>query len=629
MTLRKVVLGLLAATWSCSVAQAANPAVWAMPEGYKVDKFGKKLFTLDAGQNLETLKAKNGAFDASSSTVSLVAARGETVAFQLGIEGGAEGLAKVDVKVTGPKNASAQIAPEAIELFKIYYTQVTDRGSGPTNGPTMGKGWYPDALVPWNIGDTDVYGGYDGPPFAVKAGEIQGVWLDVSVPYGTPAGTYTGAITVSADGGQTVLKLNLRVRDFDIPRKLHNIFFINFGIDDLNQAGAYWLKGDKLMAYEDAIYRDSRRHRFTASNMYNNETPSLTETPEGQITKCDWTRYDQRYDKVLSPTRNIFGPGEDAIEIWKVPLGPGIRSMKCPQNDKCWEAMIAEVKKHWKEKGWGFSRAYCYLADEPDKDSADQLNDLAKRVKAAGEPNLRRQVAVYTMLGKDWDKQQWVFDLWKDNLDMWMVAGDYYNVKLMEGLPKGSLKGMYQGAEPYQGNETLDSDGIALRTWSWIAWQYRIDYQCYYSMGGGHHRAEAVAGNPDRFREIRKNFDCDIWDWPRNRVWAVSQAVFVYPGKKVGSDLPIWNIRTKQIRRGQTDFEYFWLLRQAGQNVLADSLCKGVLNVALSEAADRAEAYGAGKWSHDPAQWDAAISKAGDKLEEIKDRLPKEPAKLK
>jgi len=617
---------LVALVLSSAVAAAAELNVWAAPEGYKIDKFAKKIFVLDPAQKLDELKTKNRVWDRATKTIRLSAARGETACFQIGIEGGEAGLAAVDVKCTALAGANRELPASAVQLFKVYYTQLTDRGSGPTNSPTMGQGWYPDALVPWSVGDTDAYGGYDGPPFGVKSGEMQAVWADLSVPYGTPAGEYRGTLTVSAQGGETALSLVVRVRDFDIPRKLHNLFFINFSAEDLNQAGGYWLKGDKLTRYEDEIYRDARRHRWTASNMYNAEVPRVDETPEGQIRKVDWSRYDAHFDKVLNPKQNLFGPGEEPIEIWKLPLGPGIRSLKCPQSDKAWEPMIAEIKKHWQEKGWDLSRTYVYLADEPGKEVADKLNELARRLRESPGPNLRRQIAVYTILGREWDKQQPVFDLWKNNLDMWMVAGDYYNVKLMDALPKGTFKGMYQGAEPFQGNETLDSDGIALRTWSWVAWQYRIDYECYYSMGGGHHRAEPVAGNPNRFRDVsRRNYDCDIWDYPRNRTWAVSQAVFVYPGKKVGLDLPIWNIRTKQIRRGQTDFEYFWLLREAGQGSLADSLCKGVLNVALSEAAPRAEAYGAGKWSHNPDDWDAAIDKAGDKLEELKAKLPKEP----
>jgi len=223
-----------------------------------------------------------------------------------------------------------------------------------------------------------------------------------------------------------------------------------------------------------------------------------------------------------------------------------------------------------------------------------------------------------------------VFDAWRDDLDMWMVAGDYYHVGHMNALPRGALKGMYQGGEPYQGNETLDADGVALRTWSWIAWQYRIDYLCYYSMAEAWRKAISDPQNSGRFISPRgpagENNDSEIWDHPRNRTWAVSQGVFIYPGKKVNHDLPIVNIRMKQIRRGQTDFEYFWLLKQAGEGDLADRLVKRVINVALSEAERRPGSYSYGRWSHNPDDWDAAVVDAAARLGEIRNRLPKEPA---
>ena len=554
--------------------------------------------------------------------MSVQGARGETIAFQLGIEGGTAGLNQVDVAVSdlvGPKGA--RIPAGALARFKMYYTQVKDKGSGPTNRPSMGKGWYPDALVPWLVGDTPAYGGYDGPPFAVRADEIQGVWLDLAIPYGTPAGTYQGKLTVTAkDAAPRELMLRLQVLNFDIPREIHNLFFMNFGLADLNQAGGYWLKGPKLKAYEDEVYRVGRRHRFTAGNMYDNARPKISESPEGLLS-VDWSGYDAQFDKVLNPKDNLFGPGEAPLEIWKVPLFAMMgRPKPWPKNPKAWDQMIGEIKKHWQEKGWDLSRAYVYLADEPGKNAAEALNDYARRVKESDGPPLRRQIAVYTILGRAWDSQQWVFDLWQDNLDMWMVAGDYYHIANMNRLPKDCLKGMYQGAEPFQGNEPLDADGVALRTWSWIAWQYRIDYQCYYSM------AEAWRGYNMETRKKLEYNNCEIWDQPRNRHWAVSQGVFIYPGKRVGYDLPIVNIRMKQIRRGQTDFEYFWLLREAGLGTEADRLVKDVLNVALSDAASAPEIYAYGKWSHDPRAWDAAIDEAASLLEKQASKLPKEPA---
>lgn len=613
----------------------ADVGIWAVPEGYKIAKSGRRIFVQDQNQDLSAIKRANTIWDSVTNRVALRGARGETVAFQLGIEGGGSGRNGVDVQASALTSRTGLVLPATqLELFKIYYTEVDDRGSGPTNGPTMGRGSYPDALVPWSVGDTGTYGGYDGPPFAIKPGEIQGVWVDLTVPYVTPAGHYTGTLTVTSDGAQSTLNVSLKVLDFDIPRKIHNTFFMNFGIDDLNQAGGRWLEGQRLTAYEDEVYRLARRHRFTAGNMYDSDLPRIEETPDGQLSKVDWTSYDAAHDKVLSPTHNIFGPGEDAIEIWKAPLFTGINTGidKTPTDDRAWDQMVTEITKHWRERGWDLRRAYVYLADEPPISEAGRLNDFARRVKAASGGALRRQIAVYTILGDRWDTQQPVFDLWKDNLDMWLVAGDYYNVSHMNALPPGALKGMYQGAEPYQGNETLDADGVAMRTWSWIAWQYRIDYLCYYSMAEAWRKAIPSPQNPNKFIIPRgpagENNDNEIWDHPRNRTWAVSQGVFIYPGKRVNYDLPIVNIRMKQIRRGQTDYEYFWLLKQAGEGAMADSLVKSVIGVALSEAATGPEQYGYGKWSHNPADWDAAVARAAARLEQLKDKLPRENATL-
>ena len=607
--------------------------IWVAPEGYKIAKSGRRIFVQDPSQDISAIKRANSLWDSTTSRISLRGARGETIAFQLNIEGGGAGRNGVNVRASALTSRSGTVLPASVlDLFKIYYTEVDDRGSSGTNIPTMGRGWYPDALVPWSVGDSSTYGGYDGPPFAIRAGEIQGVWIDLAIPYATPAGDYTGTLTITSDSASSALNVTLRVLDFDIPRKIHNTFFMNFGIDDLNQAGGWWLKGEKLTAYEDEVYRVARRHRFTAGNMYTTDLPKIEETPDGQLRSVDWTSYDAAHDKVLNPKRNVFGPGEDPIEIWKVPLSTGIRTGidKTPKGDRAWDRMVAEITKHWRERGWDLGRAYVYLADEPPTTDAGTLNDFARRVKAASGGTLRRQIAVYSILGDQWDKQQAVFDLWKDNLDMWMVAGDFYSVRHMNALPPGALKGMYQGSEPYQGNEALDADGVAMRTWSWIAWQYRIDYLCYYSMSEAWRKAIASAQESDKFivppGRAGENNDNEIWDHPRNRTWAVSQGVFIYPGKKVNYDLPIVNIRMKQIRRGQTDFEYFWLLKQAGEGALADSLVKSVINVALSEAARRPEQYSYGKWSHNPDDWDGALAKAAARLEQLKDKLPKEPA---
>mgnify|MGYP003343685740 CR=1 FL=1 len=63
------------------------------------------------------------------------------------------------------------------------------------------------------------------------------------------------------------------------------------------------------------------------------------------------------------------------------------------------------------------------------------------------------------------------------------------------------------------------ADGVAMRTWSWIAWQYGLDYQCYYAMD------EAWRGWDETTGRQRVNRNCEIWDHPRTRRWAVSTCI--------------------------------------------------------------------------------------------------------
>ena len=135
------------------------------------------------------LKKSSRIWDSTARRVSLVGARRETVAFQLFLQAGAGGAREIDVKVSGLEGEGASIDPSAVELFKVWYTQTTRTSNVPNCAPSTGVGWYPDALVPWEVAD---YGEYDGPPFAIEAGTAQSVWVDVHIPAGVPAGGHRG-----------------------------------------------------------------------------------------------------------------------------------------------------------------------------------------------------------------------------------------------------------------------------------------------------------------------------------------------------------------------------------------------------------------------------------------------------
>jgi Glycoside hydrolase 123, catalytic domain len=63
-----------------------------------------------------------------------------------------------------------------------------------------------DALEPWGGGERQV------------EGQNQPIYVQVEVPYGTPAGRYAGAISVTADGQRATIPLRIRVFPVTLPR---------------------------------------------------------------------------------------------------------------------------------------------------------------------------------------------------------------------------------------------------------------------------------------------------------------------------------------------------------------------------------------------------------------------------
>src|SRR5207302_8405440 len=96
-----------------------------------------------------------------------------------------------------------------IVLYREAYLNVAQPSGG--DGAT---GLWPDALIP----DVDPLVGEkrNAFPFDVPAGENRSVLVDIHVPAGTPAGVYTGSISVTG-GAAASVPVTLTVWDFAIP----------------------------------------------------------------------------------------------------------------------------------------------------------------------------------------------------------------------------------------------------------------------------------------------------------------------------------------------------------------------------------------------------------------------------
>ena len=133
----------------------ASLKVWAIGDGVRVDPVSGRLI-----ENMQTYfgpavegnpKQKNWVWDAATSTISLRAARNEVVACQIIIETDCpvEGINIQSSKLTGPGGHG--LIASNVKLFRQWYHFVPHSEVHKGTQYPMKTGWYPDALIPFDV----------------------------------------------------------------------------------------------------------------------------------------------------------------------------------------------------------------------------------------------------------------------------------------------------------------------------------------------------------------------------------------------------------------------------------------------------------------------------------------------
>ena len=582
-----VVLALVvsaAASLAAEAPQAPAPpgvmTVWAADPSVKIDPEGKPLVL----SPLPDYRSANAVWNAATGTVTLAAARNEYASFQILVEAAKAPLKGVTVTPSDLLSGASRIPADRFAFYGECYTQVTQPSRSPAQ--SAGPGLYPDALIPMTLE------GYKS--FAVDAGATQALWVDLYVPKDAAAAAYTGAVTVTDGSGQKrEMKISLQVWDFTLPAESHLRWRIGYTEQlaagnnvpfDRNTSKV----GEEFLALELEFYRLCRAHRVTPTTHYTSPLPDSQ--GKGAGLTIDWASYDRRFSRYLDGS--AFDDGLP-VNIFSLPVNPqsynGWPSSTRYRNNLDIESFKKAIKltvEHWKEKGWSLENAFVYIADEPNESRAEIIKEHCQAVKDAS-PAVHRSVALYRIFGANGPN---IVNAFRGYINYWEIAGDYmYRPALANVQKDGDWVGIYQGSEPFEGGEALDMDGLALTTWPWIAWMYKLDSLFIYN---------STEWNTK-----------DIWTEPRNHGWVTnSQGVLFYPGLKVGVKRALPSIRLKEMRLGMQDYEYMWLLNKAGKGDLADKVAKEIIRVGLGDAAagygDRY--FGPGKWERDPAKWFAA-----------------------
>jgi hypothetical protein len=187
-------------------------------------------------------------------------------------------------------------------------------------------------------------------------------------------------------------------------------------------------------------------------------------------------------------------------------------------------------------------------------------------------------------------------DVYDGSIDVWFSPWDI-PARAQQRRPKGERFWTYNGKPPGAGSMIIDTDGVALRTWGWIAYLYEIDL--WYAWEGLYFSDRYNGGGPTDLERDTVTFD------ERTRGgedFGNGDGLLAYPG-------PRPSLRLKALRRGLSDRLLLVALDRCGGRERAQQIARGLVPRALGEASGNRPS-----WPRDERAFEAAKGELLDAL---------------
>ena len=283
--------------------------------------------------------------------------------------------------------------PLQVKLFFAHYVSVDGKE-------------VPDALMPW-----------DGSQRATEHTN-QPLWVQVTVPYGTPSGNYSGSLLVVADGTSTPVTISVTVSAVTLPKQNQVsgslLTAFNFSPQSYSNKAAA-LYGVSPESTLPGLFSFLAAYRLSP-NSWGYGNPNK---PSGYTSDRRWwmDKTDQMVSAAGQPSQfaSMWIPVSN--NRWSPSTYVGGRSPYKPQD---WCSYLKSVHGFWQSHGWLSSFPYLYGMDEP---GASRFRTVQRQAKVTHSCFAGSHVLV---TGKPTAQNHFLWDGGKDDVDVWVVLASRY-----------------------------------------------------------------------------------------------------------------------------------------------------------------------------------------------------------
>ncbi len=463
--------------------------------------------------NLDQIKREDKLTKSSRDRMFTSLAKNEAEGMQFVIRCDSEDLVEKSIQVSDLKSEGTRnvISASSVSVYRQHYIYV--REPSVVSFPT---GYYPDALIPVNEKNTF---------YIIKKGNNQAYWFTVRTTTETPAGIYTGTVTITFSRGILKIPFTVEVWDFEIPTG--NTYQSSYAI---------W--PDMLFEYYGGADQSLYEKYYWFQNQYRIE-PSYLPILNSDNTK-DYVDQAERFirDERVSSFNIPF--------YYRINDDGSIDLMK----EKNLQMINLLRERGLIEKGYYYVGG---IIDEPRPDQYDRVKAVCALLKeiAPDVPHIVTTRPKAVLSGY---------------VDTWCPLYNEYSEKVAAKYTRNGDGMWWYGCvipkSPYPNNH-IDSSLLCKRLVFWMQKDYNIEGTLYWSTN----ITKKYSLETDSYGERK------VWSDPMAYPGAAGDGYLIYPGKEgdglVNKNIPVPTIRLEVIRDGVEDLEYLVILEKKVMNLIS------------------------------------------------------------